>query len=144
MQHTEVQWGERNVHRFEIPLAEKTLTIEAGRVAEQANGSVLMSYGDTVVMEPTLAEALEAIFEDGAPPPTTTTTTGPDSDTTTTTVPPTTDDTLPSDPDALILQAQDLYDRALAAQRAGDWAEYGRLLEELGTVLNLLATLTGQ
>jgi uncharacterized membrane protein (UPF0182 family) len=35
--------------------------------------------------------------------------------------------------------AQELYDAAIEAQRAGDWAEYGRLIEELGRVLGDLA-----
>jgi len=33
------------------------------------------------------------------------------------------------------VRAQELYLQALEAQRAGDWAEYGRLIEELGDVL---------
>jgi len=32
-----------------------------------------------------------------------------------------------------------LYEDAVAAQQAGDWAEYGRLLDELGVVLEELA-----
>jgi uncharacterized membrane protein (UPF0182 family) len=35
--------------------------------------------------------------------------------------------------------ARSLYDKALAAQRAGDWAQYGTLLEQLGTVLSRLS-----
>jgi uncharacterized membrane protein (UPF0182 family) len=35
--------------------------------------------------------------------------------------------------------AQRLYDEAIEAQRNGDWAEYGRLIEELGLVLSELA-----
>jgi polyribonucleotide nucleotidyltransferase len=38
------------VHTYEIPLGGRTLTIETGRVAEQANGAVLVRYGDTVVL----------------------------------------------------------------------------------------------
>lgn len=36
-------------------------------------------------------------------------------------------------------RAQELYLQALDAQRAGDWAEYGRLIEELGSVLQELS-----
>jgi len=36
-------------------------------------------------------------------------------------------------------RAADLYGRAIEAQRAGDWAEYGRLIDELGEVLQELA-----
>jgi len=38
-------------------------------------------------------------------------------------------------------RAQDVYERAVEAQRTGDWAEYGRLIEELGQVLQELAGL---
>ncbi len=50
MEHREFQVGERTVHRFELPLAGRTLSIEIGRVAEQANGAVLVRYGDTMVL----------------------------------------------------------------------------------------------
>ncbi|HST08134.1 MAG TPA: UPF0182 family protein, partial [Gemmatimonadaceae bacterium] len=39
----------------------------------------------------------------------------------------------------LLRQAQSHYDRAIAAQRAGNWAEYGRELEALGSVLRSLS-----
>lgn len=42
-------------------------------------------------------------------------------------------------PTADAATAKDLYEKALAAQKAGDWAEYGRLIGELGTVLQELA-----
>ncbi len=35
--------------------------------------------------------------------------------------------------------ARGLYEQALEAQMNGDWAEYGRLIEELGRVLGELA-----
>src|SRR5205814_2023928 len=38
----------------------------------------------------------------------------------------------------LLRDAQTHYDRAIAAQRAGNWAEYGREIEQLGTVLRAL------
>ena len=38
----------------------------------------------------------------------------------------------------LLRQAQEHYDRAIAAQRAGNWAEYGREIEQLGAVLRQL------
>ncbi|MFN2635689.1 MAG: UPF0182 family protein [Gemmatimonadaceae bacterium] len=39
---------------------------------------------------------------------------------------------------ALLREAQTHYDRAIAAQRAGNWAEYGREIEQLGAVLRAL------
>jgi len=50
---------------------------------------------------------------------------------------------VPSDggttPTADAATAMQLYEEAVAAQKAGDWAEYGRLLDELGAVLEELA-----
>jgi uncharacterized membrane protein (UPF0182 family) len=70
----------------------------------------------------------------------TTTTTVP-SGTTTTTAPGSTTTTLTSDRAALIAQANQFYQGAIAAQKLGDWAEYGRQIEELGKVLDALAAL---
>ena len=36
--------------KFEMELAGRTLRVDIGRVAKQANGAVLMHYGDTVVL----------------------------------------------------------------------------------------------
>jgi len=38
----------------------------------------------------------------------------------------------------LLREAQMHYDRAIAAQRAGNWAEYGREIEQLGTTIRAL------
>ena len=115
---------------------------------------VIVAYGDKVVMEPTLSDALAKIFGAGAAIGTTTTgvggtttttsvrttTTTPNSTTTTTpssttTTTAGTGTTLPSDPAALIALANSLYSQALDAQRSGDWARYGQLIDELGKVL---------
>ncbi|MFL5639253.1 MAG: UPF0182 family protein, partial [Gemmatimonadaceae bacterium] len=46
---------------------------------------------------------------------------------------------VPSAPvSALLREAQTHYDRAIAAQRAGNWAEYGREIEQLGAALRAL------
>lgn len=42
--------AERKVVRFETEIGGRTLSIEAGRVAEQAAGAVFMRYGDTMVL----------------------------------------------------------------------------------------------
>ena len=39
-----------NIHRKEINWGGRKLTLEAGRVARQADGAVLASYGETVVL----------------------------------------------------------------------------------------------
>ena len=41
-------------------------------------------------------------------------------------------------PAGLLQEAQQHYDRAMTAQRAGDWAAYGREIEQLGKVLKQL------
>ena len=40
--------------------------------------------------------------------------------------------------DELLTLANDAYDNAVAAQESGDWAGYGRYLDELERYLNLL------
>jgi uncharacterized membrane protein (UPF0182 family) len=122
---------------------------------------VIAAYGDQVVMEPTLSDALAKIF--GAPaggttttttgggttttvPGGTTTTTGATtttvpSSTTTTTAPGSTTTTLPSDIAQLIALANQHYQAAIEAQKRGDWSEYGSQIEALGQVLDALAAL---
>jgi uncharacterized membrane protein (UPF0182 family) len=39
---------------------------------------------------------------------------------------------------SLVRQAREIYDRAIAAQRAGDWARYGQEIGHLGEVLRRL------
>ncbi|MFH0916409.1 MAG: UPF0182 family protein [bacterium] len=109
---------------------------------------VIVSYGDKVAMEPTLSDALTKIFGEQigtgstttTVPGGTTTTTTPGG-TTTTTAPGATTTTLTSDRAALIARANQHYQAAIAAQQRGDWAEYGRQIEELGKVLEALAAL---
>ena len=123
---------------------------------------VIVSYGDKIVMEPTIYEALARIFGEevlsGAttttswstdvttPTPGSTTTTTPTSSTTTTTpvssttttTSATTSTTLSSDAIELIALAGRHYEAAMEAMRNGDWTEYGRQIEELGRVLEAL------
>lgn len=104
---------------------------------------VIIAYGSKVVMEPTVREALAKIFGEDFSQTTTTTEQGGTTSTTltgqstTTTV--TTITGSPTDLSALIALANQYYEQALSAQRAGDWAEYGRLIGELGRVLEELA-----
>lgn len=130
---------------------------------------VIVAYGDQVVMQPTLSDALVKIFGEQAAISSTTTLPGGTSTTvpggtstttegtTTTTAPPSTTTTapssttttlgtgtsLPTDPAALIALANQLYTQALQAQRDGDWALYGQLIEELGRVLEALQAAQG-
>lgn len=43
------------IHRYEVEIGGKTLTIETGKVAEQANGAVTVRYGDTIVLATAVA-----------------------------------------------------------------------------------------
>ncbi|MEG3638330.1 polyribonucleotide nucleotidyltransferase [Magnetococcus sp. PR-3] len=45
-----------NIHRKSVQFGEKTLTLETGRVARQADGAVMVTYGDTVVLVTAVAE----------------------------------------------------------------------------------------
>ena len=74
---------------------------------------VVVAYGDKIAMEPTLDAALLSVFGELQRP---------------------VDSERPADAAA----ARDLYDRAVEAQRAGDWEAYGRYLAELGEVLRAL------
>jgi len=86
---------------------------------------VIVGYGDRIVMEPTFEAALERLFGemDLAEP-------GPQ---------PIPDDE--EDTNTLILRAKETFDKAQEAQRAGDWAGYGRLIEDLRNILERLTTL---
>jgi len=95
------------------------LYLQAEQTAIPELVRVIVAYADKVEMAPDLESALLAIFgERPAPEPGEPAEPG-----------------LPAD----AARARDLYDQAMQAQRAGDWAEYGRLVEELGRVLDELA-----
>jgi uncharacterized protein len=89
---------------------------------------VVVAYSDKVAMAPDLGGALQAVF--GAAPPGLTTPT-------TSTVTPSTGTAGGSAADRR--QALDLFDKAIAAQKAGDWAAYGSYIDQLGTVLQRIA-----
>lgn len=94
---------------------------------------VIVGYSDKIAMAPNLADALTAVF--GAAPPIA----GP---TTTSTVTPDGGPAAGGDVTDLAT-ARDLYLKALAAQKAGDWAAYGRYIDELGAVLERLTPPSG-
>jgi uncharacterized membrane protein (UPF0182 family) len=93
---------------------------------------VIVAYQNSIVMEETLAAALERIFPGGARPPAPPAAaegqpvqTPPGG-----TAPP-----LPPDVRSLAEQARSHYQRALQAQREGNWALYGDEIKKLGEVL---------
>ncbi|MBU4194444.1 MAG: UPF0182 family protein, partial [Actinobacteria bacterium] len=86
---------------------------------------VVVAYGEKVVMEPTLDQAIARIFA-GAPP-------------TEAIVEPVveepTKEPTEEEPTSLVGQALDLYNKAIEAQKAGDWAAYGNYIKQLEGVL---------
>jgi len=121
------------------------LRAEGGNIPELKR--VVVAHENRVVMGETLEEGLNALFGAGAA--TQTRTTIEDSTSTLragepavvgggiTPAPPTV--SAPSGAvSQLLREAQGHYDRAIAAQRAGNWAEYGREIQQLGATLQAL------
>src|SRR5262245_54445185 len=107
------------------------LLAESGRIPELRR--VIVAAEDRIAMEPTLDQSLARIFGEGTTEertPDLTSTTPPGA----TAPPKATVDTV-----ALANQAKQLYDRALQAQREGDWAKYGEEIKKLGAVLGQLS-----
>lgn len=97
------------------------LYLQAEKSAMPQLTRVIVAYGDKVAMEADLKSALAAVFggETAAP------------DGSGTQTPPDTGD------DAAL--AQELYTKAIEAQKAGDWAAYGRYIQQLGEILGRLS-----
>jgi uncharacterized membrane protein (UPF0182 family) len=127
-----------------IPIEEALLYVRplylrasGGRIPELKR--VIVAYQNQIVMEETLDQALDKLFRSGPRP---------------------TPDTLPArgvvaaldaqqpldtgtggravSSNPLVAQASEHYQRALQAQRAGNWASYGDEIEQLGAVLERL------
>ena len=94
------------------------LYLQSERTAMPELTRVLVIYSDRVEMASDLEQALLAVFgQEPAEEPTGTPEPGTAAD---------------------VAEAQALYERAIEAQKAGDWAEYGRSIEELGRILSEL------
>lgn len=110
-----------------IPIEESLLYVEplylqATQIKIPQVKRVVVVYGQQVAMAPTLDEALARIFAGAPATPVETTTAG-----------------KPQAPsENLGKQALDLYEKAVAAQKAGDWAAYGNYLNQLKDILNQL------
>jgi uncharacterized membrane protein (UPF0182 family) len=118
-----------------IPIEESLLYIRplylrsaGGRIPELRR--VIVAYQNQIVMEPTLDAALDRLFPpDGTPAPAAEPvrlTAGSETDTAPVEFRPASDATK---------RALEHYERALEAQRQGNWALYGEELEQLGRVL---------
>jgi uncharacterized membrane protein (UPF0182 family) len=125
-----------------IPIEESLLYIRplylraaGGRIPELKR--VIVAYQNQIVMEETLDEALTRLFPKGgqpaaaaaaaveapAPPGTKPASAAPAA----------------SDVAALTVQARETYERAMKAQREGNWAQYGEEIKRLGDILAQLS-----
>jgi uncharacterized membrane protein (UPF0182 family) len=112
------------------------LRAQAGRIPELTR--VIVAYQNRIVMEPTLDLAIARIFgqSERAPDP------KPGAPAASVT-PPAAGTTPPAGFDAvgwdsLAADARDTYQRAIEAQRAGNWAKYGEEIKRLGELLERL------
>jgi uncharacterized membrane protein (UPF0182 family) len=119
-----------------IPIEESLLYIrplylraESGKIPELKR--VIVAYENRIAMEETLEASIAKIFD----------LTAPEALSVQTGAAPAAVQPQPGpQPEAedLIRQAKDSYDRAIAAQRQGDWARYGAEIKRLGTILEEL------
>jgi uncharacterized membrane protein (UPF0182 family) len=121
-----------------IPIEEALLYIRplylraaGGRIPELKR--VIVAYQNTIVMEETLDQALERIFPRRGVAPRTSETTAPDLTQQRAVEP---GSVTAAQRDAA--EAQRHYQRAIEAQRAGDWARYGDEIRQLGAALERL------
>ncbi|MDP2319487.1 MAG: UPF0182 family protein [Acidobacteriota bacterium] len=109
------------------------LRAQAGRIPELTR--VIVAYQNRIVMERTLDEAIARLFGESdrtpraATPPAATATAAPGG---TAPVPASTGNV---EWDRMAGEARSTYQRALDAQRAGDWARYGEEIKRLGELL---------
>lgn len=109
-----------------VPIKNSLLYIEPVYLIAQGKNSipemkrVIVSYGEKTVIAENIDKALESIFSS------------------TTTKPTENNTTIPSENTDRIKYAKDIYEKALEAQKNGDWAKYGEYIKQLGEVLNEL------
>ena len=110
------------------------LRAQAGRIPELTR--VIVAHQNRIVMEPTLDLALARLFGQGAAPapPSAGTATSPAKSEEGGTAAPS---AAPSF-ERLATEARETYQRAIDAQRAGDWAKYGDEIKRLGEILERL------
>jgi uncharacterized membrane protein (UPF0182 family) len=134
-----------------IPISKSNLYVEPVFLQAETGGlpelkRVIVSAGDQIAMQPTLASSIEAIFGAAATTPTAPPAQPPATTPTTPSTPPALappEQPVPADVAKLIAEARQHYEQALEKQKAGDWAGYGEELKALEETLNKLAALTG-
>ena len=100
--------------------------------------SVILVYGEQVVQGESFEEALAELFDLDAP-----TEEPPEEEVDPTEPPPEEDPTAPEGLDAIVEEAGRVYAEAQQALSDGDFEAYGRLIEELGTLLEQAEALSG-
>jgi uncharacterized membrane protein (UPF0182 family) len=108
------------------------LRAQAGRIPELTR--VIVAYQSRIVMDRTLDAAIAQLFGTGPGP---VRAASPSGETATAAAPRAPASPAGAAPDLSTLseEARQVYDRALAAQRAGDWAKYGEEIRVLGEIL---------
>ncbi|HKY60840.1 MAG TPA: UPF0182 family protein, partial [Gemmatimonadota bacterium] len=116
-----------------IPIGSSVLYVEPLYLQAQQSQlpelrRVIAAFGPRIVMEPTLEGAMQALVGSSAGPAET----GPG---------PETAAASGASPEGAVLasEARSAYERAVAAQRRGDWAAYGQALDELGSLLERMS-----
>ena len=106
------------------------LRAQNGRIPELRR--VIVAYQNNIVMEPTLDLAMARLFgqSDRVPPPAKSVTTAPSAAAA--------PSAAPFGWERTAAEARDAYQRALDAQRAGNWAKYGEEIKRLGELLERL------
>ena len=145
-------WDQRGSHVIKgellvIPIEESLIYVqpiylqaEGGNIPELKR--VVVAHENRVVMGETLEEGLDALFGSGASTQTRTSvqdsTAALSAPVVTGAIPPVAGAPPSEAVSQLLRDAQTHYDRAIAAQRAGNWSEYGREIDQLGAVLRSL------
>jgi uncharacterized protein len=117
-----------------IPVQNAVLYVEPLYLAAEGSSSlpelkrVIVAYSDQVVMEPTLEDALNAIFKGSTNTPAETAVAA-------ATGVPAPGKTVPPSLENLIQQANQHFDRAQQDLRQGDWSGYGQEIQQLGQIL---------
>ena len=123
-----------------IPIEESLIYVQPIYLRAQGEASipelkrVVVAYGNQVVMATTLTEGLEMVFGTG----------GARASSAAASAPAAAAAAPGEGAGDLVQRLQQHYDRAIAAQRAGNWADYGREIEQLGTLLKELRARSGK
>ncbi len=122
-----------------IPIEEGLLYVrplylrsESGKIPELKR--VVVAYENKIAMEETLEAAIGKIFNSVVPEESA----GSGTAASAASAPAQTEAVVPGGNGTLLREAREAYDRAIQAQRQGDWAKYGEEIKRLGSVLDQL------